>query len=810
MRKRLLVLVVAVVILFAVPISGICANEPERFYGVWEGEMDGYKARLSLSPSEKYLIPDLSMEELALPCMVTEDAGQFYLQMYLIDPDNPLVYSMSLSDNSENILILANRHRFYRVAAYGEVSMTTDDAPAFDAKEPYVGKWFGLSDGQTLQVMLLENGELSIRIKENNFVYDFAGRYSFKEGTVVIDELEALLPSGHSQEMLAELKQLRCSVYGHLLVTGDRVLYRVYEPTEDMEECFGWHLLDDGTAEITAWYGRGPEIVIPSIIEGKDVTSVAPYAFVYCNAAKISFPETIRKVGSYALFSCDKLEELVFAEGLETLSNDAICSLPSLKKLNLPQSLEVNSEDHPFSWLGDEVVVTVTEGSSAYKWVMQNNDSLFAEVQTITPAQASFELQFSLLENGTYAVSGYTGTGEHVEVPEQVEGISVTAVADDAFRFCRMNTISLPQTIDTLGVSAFADCVNLTQLSIPEGVKVIPRKLLAGCTSLERVDVPLSVEKISDNCFPAQYSLVIYGYRDTALEDWAEMMAVDEVVTVNVSLQPHPQENGCYRDSGFLFVFNEDDKACIMGYDWGDTQGGYLILDIFSVLNYDDQYSSVEEIGEKAFFGIENLTKISFPQTIKKIGVSSFEGCKMLPELKLPNFLVSIEDRAFFGCVSLEEVTIPDKVTTIGAEAFGECSSLKSVHLGENVTFIGENAFPSDTTVYAPDGSYAQSWAAERGYTIGQQEAIEVTLKKYWKTREDFDRGEYFTLSLFEDGTFSYDRYDLMNFGSRTIYSGTWHTEGLNLILVDASGTYTIQLDNSEPSSIVFNHDLFY
>lgn len=128
---------------------------------------------------------------------------------------------------------------------------------------------------------------------------------------------------------------------------------------------------------------------------------------------------------------------------------------------------------------------------------------------------------------------------------------------------------------------------------------------------------------------------------------------------------------------------------------------------------------SVEEISDQAFALCTNLEKLTMGDNVRKIGQSLCLGNTKLEYVKLAGTLEDIPDYAFSNCTSLEEITIPDSVTTIGA-SFPRCSALKEVHMTDSVTFIGDrddneeyNTFEDskDLTIYAPAGSYAESYA---------------------------------------------------------------------------------------------------
>ncbi len=104
----------------------------------------------------------------------------------------------------------------------------------------------------------------------------------------------------------------------------------------------------------------------------------------------------------------------------------------------------------------------------------------------------------------------------------------------------------------------------------------------------------------------------------------------------------------------------------------------------------------VTGIGRFAFERNENITSITFPDSITSIEGSAFSNCSSLTgDLKLPEGLTSIEDSAFYGCYNLTgDLEIPEGVTSIGDSAFYNCSSLTGdLKIPGSVTSIGRDAF---------------------------------------------------------------------------------------------------------------------
>lgn len=101
----------------------------------------------------------------------------------------------------------------------------------------------------------------------------------------------------------------------------------------------------------------------------------------------------------------------------------------------------------------------------------------------------------------------------------------------------------------------------------------------------------------------------------------------------------------------------------------------------------------VRVIGDHAFAGNANVTKITLPETVTDIGKQAFYMCTVLESVNIPSGVYRIQDETFLSCQSLKSVSLPDGVTSIGVRAFWGCKSLSSVRVPKTVRKIGEQAF---------------------------------------------------------------------------------------------------------------------
>ena len=217
------------------------------------------------------------------------------------------------------------------------------------------------------------------------------------------------------------------------------------------------------------------------------------------------------------------------------------------------------------------------------------------------------------------------------------EGTEV--ICDGAFEQCKsLESITIPNSVTSLGDEAFSGCESLEDITIPSSVTYIGDGAFSGCESLESITIPNSVTSIGDKAFR-----------------WCESLLV---ITIPSSVT--------YIGDGAFY-------------------GCESLQDITIP-------SSVTYIGDEAFCGCDSLQDITIPSSVTYIG-DEFSSCKSLESITIPNSVTSIGDKAFSCCESLQSVTIPNSVTSIGDEAFSGCESLQNVTIPNSVTKIGDEAF---------------------------------------------------------------------------------------------------------------------
>ena len=118
--------------------------------------------------------------------------------------------------------------------------------------------------------------------------------------------------------------------------------------TQDEATVFDYKVLEDGTAEITDYTGKGTELVVPSEIDGYKVTSIGNYAFAYCKSiTSATIGKSVTNIGFGAFHNCSSLETLNFnavkCKDISLSYNEAdyyLSYCPSLTTVNIGENVE--------------------------------------------------------------------------------------------------------------------------------------------------------------------------------------------------------------------------------------------------------------------------------------------------------------------------------------------------------------------------------------------------------------------------------------------------------------------------------------
>ncbi len=205
----------------------------------------------------------------------------------------------------------------------------------------------------------------------------------------------------------------------------------------------------------------------------------------------------------------------------------------------------------------------------------------------------------------------------------------VISVGIHAFWSCeKLETVSISDSVETIGDEAFEACYNLKSLTIGNGVKSIGHSAFAYCYDLENVTIPDSVETIGGYAFGWCQSLktatIGSGAKNIGKIVFSGCLLVDVIIDEN-------NPNYSYKD-GYLL----------------SKDGTVLIVPLTTV-----DYDGVTEI----------------PEGVKEIKAGAFSNFS-LTTVEIPEGVETIGEYAFYNISNdVRCMLIPKSVTSIGSKA---------------------------------------------------------------------------------------------------------------------------------------------
>ena len=440
--------------------------------------------------------------------------------------------------------------------------------------------------------------------------------------------------------------------------------------------------------------GDLPEnLVIPSTLKGCPVTSLyngyRKNIFVKSDSAsnntikKITIPDTVTSVGSYAFYNCTGLIDVVIGNNVKSIGNNSFESCSSLINVKIPDSVtSIGSEAFKYC----RGLTTVTIGNN----VATIGPFAFYNCNTLSSAK----IPDSVTTIGNSAFYNCTSLS-NVTIPN-----SVTNIGESAFYNCsELTEVIIGTSVTSIGNSAFYGCTSLLNIEIPASVTSIGDTVFKNCDSLERIDVNTNNIKYSskDGVLFDKYKLTIIKYPSNKrdITNYAIPKTVNTISDytfsgcIGLEIIEIPNSVTSIGNSAFSECSNLENVVIPEGIT---TIKSYTFSNCSSLTSVTIP-TSVTSIESNAFYNCSALTSVGIPENVTSIGSYAFYGCSSLTNVTIPNGITSIKYNTFYNCSSLTNIMMPTSVTSIESNAFYNCSALTSVEIPENVTNIGSSAF---------------------------------------------------------------------------------------------------------------------
>ena len=265
-------------------------------------------------------------------------------------------------------------------------------------------------------------------------------------------------------------------------------------------------------------------------------------------------------------------------------------------------------------------------------------------------------ITYQLANNGTtYTVTGYDGSDTVIVIPDSVGGIPVTKIANNAFKDKqRIASITVPDSVTSIGDYAFYGCISLTEINLGNGIKTIPYCMAQGCNKLQSIVIPDSVTSIGAHAFAGCSSLTSVYIND--LSNWC-----------NISFS--------YDTSNPLRYANNLSVK-------GELVTELVIPDDVTIIK------------SYAFCNFDGITSVVIPDSVTSIGSDAFRYCSQLTSVVIGDRVTSIGDSAFFYCDSLYVVyNNSDLLIEIGSTNNGELAYYAKILVDNGETIYRNDGY---------------------------------------------------------------------------------------------------------------------
>ena len=200
---------------------------------------------------------------------------------------------------------------------------------------------------------------------------------------------------------------------------------------------------------------------ITSIVISDGVTSIGNWSFYLCqNATSVTIANTVTSIGDEAFYYCKKLNNVTLPASVNTIGTSAFESCSALSNITI-------------------------NGTITSLGVDTFNGAALTDIPG--------GLITSTIPDGTFKGCKFTT----ITIPN-----TVTSIGNGAFENCyQLTSITIPNSVTSIGGDAFDDCYSLTSITIPNSVTSIGNYAFRNCKNLSSVTIPNSITSIGDDPF---------------------------------------------------------------------------------------------------------------------------------------------------------------------------------------------------------------------------------------------------------------------------------------------------------------------
>lgn len=265
---------------------------------------------------------------------------------------------------------------------------------------------------------------------------------------------------------------------------------------------------------------------------------------------------------------------------------------------------------------------------------------------------------------------------DKVVIPQTVvyknKTLTITSVGAGAFKnYKNLQSISFPNTVLSIGGSAFEEDGILADVVLPDSLSFIGSAAFKKCTSLKTIRIPEKVVKLNNSVFSCCSGLISVTLNDSLRSIGSESFYGTSIKELKLPLSLR------YIDIE-AFAYSKIREIKLPKSLRSIGRGAFM----YSELLHIELPMSLTSIGKQAF---ENTNVRQIDVGVENIPESCFENCDSLKYIRWTGEIKSIGPVAFRGCKSLESFTIPSSVTEISTSILWNCPNISKLTIGKGL-----------------------------------------------------------------------------------------------------------------------------
>lgn len=309
----------------------------------------------------------------------------------------------------------------------------------------------------------------------------------------------------------------------------------------------------------------------------------------------------------------------------------------------------------------------------------------------------------------------YRGTEERVTIPDTVEVVGESAFENnqkvqfvvipksvkrlDAYVFWGCNNLEevvLGKGLTTVDEYSFAGCTGLKQITIPENIQSIDAQAFAGCVNLTDIYIPATVTGIAEDAFLNCDNVTIHADEGSVAAQFAQKLAEQKNRDPLVTAAPVQTPTAVSRPDTQTTTepVSTATPAPVATPVPGNVLGSTIIVGNHALVMVHPGEEKVQQGYTEPEAGQETGEEqdITAETENGKVPEWMYYRNQSVSAVTIPEGTTEI-GRFAFSRSSLRTVTIPEGVTVIDYAAFYHCDNLDNVVLPDTVNTVGAKAF---------------------------------------------------------------------------------------------------------------------